>query len=435
VFPAPAHGENSAYSPSPADVRRTFLDTRHETERLAQPLSPEDQVVQSMTDASPAKWHRAHTTWFFETFVLLPYLRGYSAFNESYGYLFNSYYDAIGARHPRPQRGLLTRPSCEEVATYRRHVDAAMDDLFGTVTDDQTWASISEVILIGIHHEQQHQELLLMDILHAFSCNSVEPAYLSGPTLAASANVSSPLTWTELAGGTFTVGHEPSHGFAFDNEGPRHDVVIEPFRIADRLVTNREWLEFMEDGGYQRPEFWLSDGWAFSQEAAWTAPGYWKQEDDSTWSQFSLHGRHAIDLDAPVCHVSFYEAEAFATWCGKRLATEFEWEVAAHTASIEGNFLTSGALRPLAASDNKSLGQMFGDVWEHSRSPYTPYPGFKIAEGAIGEYNGKFMSNQMVLRGGSCVTPDNHIRLTYRNFFYPHQRWMFAGVRLTEDLQ
>ncbi len=431
MFSASATGEKSAPLPSAADVLKRFQGVRNETDRLAQPLSPEDQVVQSMTDASPTKWHRAHTTWFFETFVLQPFLTDYSLFDEAYGYLFNSYYEAVGERHPRPDRGLLTRPSSDEIAAYRQHVDSAMGELLQSAADE-SWVDLSALILLGTHHEQQHQELLLMDILHAFSCNTLEPKYAGGVPL--ETTDMSRLAWMEVEGGAFSIGHEPEGGFAFDNEGPRHDVLVQPFLIANRLVTNGEWLAFMKDGGYKRPELWLADGWAVAQNSGWAAPGYWRDEGNSDWSQFSLRGRQSLNLDAPVCHISFYEADAFATWSGKRLPTEFEWEVASQRDSETGNLLSSGALRPLPASADKPLAQMFGDVWEHTRSAYSPYPRFKVADGAIGEYNGKFMSNQMVLRGGSCVTPGNHIRRTYRNFFYPHQRWMFAGLRLVEDI-
>ena len=419
---APVHERES--------VLARYIEVRRETERLAAPLSPEDQVVQSMPDASPAKWHRAHTTWFFETFLLAPSLPGYAVFDDGYGYLFNSYYEAIGARHPRPHRGLLTRPDCGEVAAYRTHVDRAMEDLIENAVDE-TWASIAPLVILGTHHEQQHQELLLMDILHAFSCNRLEPAYAGStplPTRQAGA-----LTWTEIPEGTHPVGAKAEDGFFFDNEGPCHDVLLRPFRMANRLATNAEWLEFMDDGGYRRPEFWLADGWAMVQEQGWGAPKYWDKLEGGEWTQFSLRGRQPVNPDAPVCHVSFYEADAFASWAGKRLPTETEWEVASHLAEPDANLLPRDALRPQPAGTADRLEQMFGDVWEHTRSPYTPYPGFKAPAGAVGEYNGKFMSNQMVLRGGCCVTPGNHIRRTYRNFFYPHQRWMFAGVRLAED--
>ncbi len=408
---------------------------RTKTESLAAPLSAEDQNLQSMPDASPAKWHRAHTTWFFETFILSPFESDYRCFDPQFGYLFNSYYEAVGARHPRPIRGFLTRPDCATVDAYRSHVDSTIETLL-TDTDDVTWDSVGGLITLGLHHEQQHQELLLMDILHGFSCNPTEPSY-AGPT-PLPAQTAPALDWTEFDGGLVEIGHQDGDGvetFHFDNEGPRHSIHLNPFRIANRLVTNGEWLAFIENGGYDKPELWLSDGWAGVQEEKWTAPLYWRLEDDQTWSAFGLRGRQPLNHDAPVCHVSSYEADAFATWSGKRLPTEAEWETAASAVKIDGNFLSQGALRALPTPSGDGIQQMYGDVWEHTRSPYVPYPGFKPDPGAIGEYNGKFMSNQMVLRGGCCVTPPGHIRLTYRNFYYPHQRWMFAGVRLAEDLE
>lgn len=427
-----------ASKPSRDDLLAQFRAVRAQTETLAGPLSPEDQVIQSMEDASPAKWHRAHTTWFFETFLLTPHATRYSVFDPAFGYLFNSYYEAVGARHPRPKRGMLTRPDCATVAQYRAHVDSAMDG-FITSMDEQTWDAVHPVITLGMNHEQQHQELMLMDMLHGFSANPLEPGY-ERPTPLPS-NDAPVLTWTDFTGGLYDVGADTESSqttFAFDNEGPRHQVHLVPFRIANRLVTNREWLAFMADGGYERPELWLADGWAQVQQEGWQAPLYWRNEDDESWTAFGLRGRQPVNLNAPVCHISTYEADAYATWAGKRLPTEFEWEVAASTVkssvTSNANLLSKGSLRPLPAGNTQGLQQMIGDVWEHTRSPYAPYPGFKVAEGAIGEYNGKFMANQMVLRGGCCVTPADHIRTTYRNFFYPHQRWMFAGVRLAEDL-
>ncbi|MEQ8508815.1 MAG: ergothioneine biosynthesis protein EgtB [Rhodospirillaceae bacterium] len=409
-----------------------FAQTRSQTEALAEPLSPEDQTIQSMEDASPAKWHRAHTSWFFETFVLSPHEIGYEPFKASFNYLFNSYYEAVGARHPRPHRGLLTRPSAAEVGDYRGHVDAAVSKLIADCCDE-TWSAVAPLIILGLNHEQQHQELLLMDILHAFSCNPLEPAY-TGTTPLLSASTSN-IEWIDFDGGIHQVGIDQNaeQRFFFDNEGPRHDVALRPFRLANRLVTNAEWIAFIEDGGYKQTDLWLADAWTMIQSKGWSAPLYWRKEDDQSWSAFGLRGRQPVSPNAPVCHVSFYEADAFAAWSGKRLPTESEWEIAARAQDIDGNFLSRHALRPLPAPAGSTLSQMYGDVWEHTSSPYTPYPGFKAAKGAVGEYNGKFMSNQMVLRGGSCVTPEGHIRSTYRNFFYPHQRWMFAGVRLAED--
>ena len=406
-----------------------FLGVRAETERLASPLSEEDQVVQSMPDASPTKWHRAHVTWFFETFVVAPNLPGYDIFDPAFGYLFNSYYEAVGERQFRPERGLLTRPENSRVTAYRGHVD----DAFATLArkaDDATWRRVTPLTVLGLHHEQQHQELLLMDILHAFSRNALHPAYRPyRPAPALSAPES---TWFEHPGGNVEIGHRGA-GFAFDNEGPRHAVHLEPFRLASRLVTNAEWKEFMADDGYARPEFWLMDGIGRARDAGWRAPGYWRQVD-GVWHQMTLEGLIEVNDQAPVCHVSYYEADAFARWSGHRLPTEAEWEVFAAEQPIEGNLSGTGFLRPRPAlADAERPRQMFGDVWEWTASPYCPYPGFRTAAGAVGEYNGKFMVNQMVLRGGCLATPEGHVRPTYRNFFYPHMRWTFAGLRIASD--
>ncbi|MDG2243077.1 MAG: ergothioneine biosynthesis protein EgtB [Rhodospirillaceae bacterium] len=418
---------------SRSQILTRLKETRALTDMLSAPLTPEDQTIQSMPDASPVKWHRAHTTWFFETFVLAPHAQDYGLYDTTYGHLFNSYYEAIGARHPRPERGLLARPSSEEIGKYRSHVNEVTSTLIEHCSED-LWRTIKPLIILGINHEQQHQELLLMDVLHAFSCNPTEPAYARIIPLAAQSP--RPMTWTELPGGVFEIGFDPrtENEFAFDNEGPRHEILLRPFRIANRLVTNQEWLNFIDDGGYTRPEFWLADGWAHLQNNGWSAPLYWRKSAGNGWSAFGLRGRRPINPNAPVNHVSYYEANAFAAWSGKRLPTEAEWETAAETVAIDGNLLPSGSLQPIPASSSEKLFQMIGDVWEHTQSPYVPYPGFKAAAGAVGEYNGKFMSNQMVLRGGSCATPAGHIRKSYRNFYYPHQRWMFAGVRLAEDL-
>lgn len=405
---------------------------RATTLSIAAPLSSEDQVVQSMPDASPTKWHLAHTTWFFETFILAPMLPGYVSFDVNYNYLFNSYYESVGARHPRPQRGLLTRPSNEEVTQYRAHVDEGMEDL---LVRSNWWNAerLSGLLLLGINHEQQHQELMLTDILHAFSCNPLSPAYQPMHRQIEPGAVLD-REWIAYSGGLYEVGHDGDE-FAFDNEGPRHQVFVRPFRLAARPVTNGEWQAFIDDGGYRRPELWLSDGWAIVQSEAWRAPLYWRAERGNGWIM-TLAGLQPLELAAPVCHVSYYEADAFARWRSKRLPTEFEWEIAARGAAPQGNMFGTGALRPCPdACPRGGAGprQMFGDVWELTSSPYTPYPGYRPTSGAIGEYNGKFMCNQMVLRGGSCVTPDGHIRATYRNFFYPHQRWQFSGVRLADD--
>ncbi len=417
-------------NPEPAcreTVAARFRACRGLTESLAAQLAPEDQIPQSMTDASPTKWHRAHTTWFFDTFLLQPHLDGYAPIDSRYGFLFNSYYEAAGARHPRPQRGLVTRPTVGEVTAYRVHVDDAMLRLIETA-DETSWTSIAPLIELGIAHEEQHDELILMDILHLFSRNSLHPAF--APYKPAQVQPASKMEWLHFDGGIVEIGHD-GNGFAFDCEGPRHEVLLRPYQLASRLVTNGEWKAFMADGGYDRAALWLSDGWATVNQEGWTTPLYW-QEVDETWHAMTLSGLRPVEDDAPVCHVSHYEADAYATWAGKRLPTESEWENAAAELEPVGNTLGSGLLRAAPATGG-GLQQMFGDVWEWTQTPYVAYPGFKPAAGAVGEYNGKFMSNQMVLRGGCCATPDNHLRPTYRNFFYPHMRWMFAGLRLAED--
>ena len=377
-----------------------------------------------MPDASPAKWHLAHTTWFWETFLLAPHLAGYTRFDARFSYLFNSYYEAVGDRHPRPQRGLLTRPSADEVVAYRRHVDDAMQRLL-----DGGAPGLHPLIELGLAHEEQHQELLLMDALHLFAQSPLRPAYSRAPEgLGADPG---PMGFVDFAGGIARVGHE-GEGFAFDNESPTHEVLLQPYRLADRLVTNAEWLAFMQDEGYGRAELWLADGWTLSQADGWRAPLYWFEGADG-WQEMTLLGPRPIDLHAPVSHVSHYEADAYAAWAGARLPTEFEWEHAARSLPARGNFLSRGRLMTAAAGSGEGLRQMFGDAWEWTRSAYQPYPGFAAGAGAIGEYNGKFMSGQMVLRGGACVTPAGHVRTSYRNFFYPHQRWMFSGVRLAKD--
>ena len=380
-----------------------FHSVRGETERRAAPLSPEDQVVQSMPDASPTKWHRAHTTWFFEQFLLKPHAAGYRVFDERFGYLFNSYYVAAGPRHARPERGLVTRPGSDEVRAYRAHVDQAATQLIADA-DAATLAKIIPIVEIGLNHEQQHQELLLTDILHAFAQNPTCPAYdpeWRAPALEAERG------FADLPAGIHVAGHG-GDGFCFDNEQPAHQVLLRDVSIARNLVTNKEWLAFMADGGYLTPSLWLSDGWNTVQAEHWNAPGYWR-EVDGEWLVLTLGGLRRVDPAAPVCHVSYYEADAFARWAGKHLPTEFEWEVAARAGV---------------------LADAFGAVWQWTRSAYSPYPGYRAAEGALGEYNGKFMINQMVLRGSSLATPEGHTRVTYRNFFYPPARWQFTGLRL-----
>jgi ergothioneine biosynthesis protein EgtB len=388
----------------PADLEARFLDVRAHTEALAAPLSAEDQTVQSMPDVSPTKWHRAHTTWFFETFLLQPSLAGYEPFHPQYGYLFNSYYETVGERHPRVDRGQLSRPGIAEIADYRVHVDAAMRDLLARPLGRST----AGLVELGLHHEQQHQELLLMDIKHVLSRNPMLPAYAEEPM--PFHGTGSADRWLSHRGGLVEIGHD-GDGFSFDNETPRHTVHLHPFALSERPVSCGEWLAFIEDDGYARPDLWLSDGWAAVQAQGWDAPAYWFRDGDEQ-RVFTLHGPQPIAPDDPVCHVSYYEADAYARWAGTRLPTEAEWEVVRE------------------AQD----GRAFGDVWEWTSSAYLPYPGFHPAAGAVGEYNGKFMVSQHVLRGGSIATPSGHCRPTYRNFFPPGARWPFTGLRLARDL-
>lgn len=406
-------------------LKASFDFVRSESLALAEGLSDADATVQSMEDASPAKWHLAHVTWFFERFVLREHLPGYSPFDERYDYLFNSYYDAVGERHPRPRRGMLTRPALNDVLAYRTHVDRAMDSLLSGGAS----AALSKLVMLGLHHEQQHQELFLTDILHLFSQNPIKPAFrIPEPRLMK--GDAAPLAWTRFEGGLVEIGHK-GEGFAFDCEGPRHKVWLEPFEIANRAVTNEEWLEFMNDGGYERPDHWLADGWAMCQAEGWNAPLYWCKEDGD-WSTMTLRGRQPVDPQAPVCHVSQYEADAYASWSGARLPSEAEWETAASDVTLDGNDAGKRRLSP-APQSGKGLIGLFGDVWEWTQSAYSPYPGFEAEEGAVGEYNGKFMSGQYVLRGGACSTPEGHVRATYRNFFHPGKRWQFSGVRLARN--
>jgi ergothioneine biosynthesis protein EgtB len=410
-------------------VADRYAAVRSATVALAAPLSPEDCALQSMPDASPVKWHLAHTTWFLETFVLERFVPGYRPFHPHFRVLYNSYYVAVGARHPRPERGLISRPSLADVLAYREHVDARIGPVLADAEHD---AELAALITLGLEHEQQHQELILTDLKHLFSCNPLQPAYQPHwPFACASAEAP---RWIDLAGGLVQAGHE-ADGFCFDNELPRHRVYLAPYRLASHPVTHGDFLAFVEDGGYRRPELWLSLGWDTVQARRWTAPQYWDLRD-GTWTTFTLHGRVAIDRDVPMTHVSYFEAEAYARWAGARLPTEFEWEAAAAGAPVEGNFVESGALHPLASSATAPAGvpaRLFGDNWEWTQSAYAPYPGFAPAAGAIGEYNGKFMCNQFVLRGGSCATPRAHIRATYRNFFPPDARWQFSGLRLARD--
>jgi ergothioneine biosynthesis protein EgtB len=418
-----------------ATMRDSFAAVRRVSEALAANLSPEDQAIQSMPDVSPTKWHLAHTTWFFETFILKAFDPAYRVFDPAFAYLFNSYYEAAGPRHPRPQRGLLSRPTVEIVAAYRDHVTASLLRLINDASDE-AWRKAAPLIELGLHHEQQHQELILMDIKHVLSVNPLLPAY-QPPRPRALPNIEPEPNWVPCAGGLLEIGHV-GDGFAFDNEGPRHKVWVEPFRLATHPVNCGEFLEFIGAGGYRRAEFWLSEGWAAVNEQDWEAPLYWRNVDGE-WRIFTLSGEKRVEPAEPVCHVSFYEADAFARWAGCRLPTEAEWEIAAADVALAGNLADSGRYHPrpdggVPDGGPAGLRQMIGDVWEWTASPYVAYPRFRPVAGAIGEYNGKFMSNQMVLRGGAAVTPAGHMRITYRNFFPPAARWAFSGLRLAEDI-
>jgi ergothioneine biosynthesis protein EgtB len=405
-----------------------YASVRAQTERLAEPLSAEDCALQSMTDASPTKWHLAHTSWYFETFVLEEAAPGYRVFRQPFRVLFNSYYNSVGEQYARPARGLLSRPSLDEVFAYRHHVDRHMAELLDKEPDLDP--ELCDVILLGLHHEQQHQELVLTDLKHAFGCNPLDPAYRDAPEPEPTA--ADALAWHAYEEGLFQFGHD-GRGFAFDNELPRHRFFLEAFELASRPVTNGEYLEFIEAGGYRQPTLWLSDGWATLQDRGWEAPLYWRR-DRAGFTTLTLSGRRALRPEEPVCHVSYYEADAFARWSGARLPTEFEWERAAAALPVEGNFAEDGRLHPGPAVRRADAPvQLFGDVWEWTGSPYVPYPGYRPPAGALGEYNGKFMSNQLVLRGGSCATPRSHVRSSYRNFFYPDARWQFSGIRLARD--
>lgn len=400
-----------------------YRAVRAATRRIAEPLSAEDACVQSMPDASPTKWHLGHTTWFFETFVLARETPDRPPFDDAFAVLFNSYYNAVGEQFSRPRRGLLTRPSLDRVEAYRDEVDAAVERCFERGIDDDGL----RLVEIGLHHEQQHQELALMDVRHLLSCNPTDPVYADDP--GGPSRADKDVEWIDFDGGTATLGHD-GRGFAFDNEGPRHDVLLQPFSLASRPVSNGDYLAFLDDGGYRRAEHWLADGWAAVQERGWEAPHGWRRVDGA-WTEFTLHGRRPVDPAEPVCHVSYFEADAFARWAGARLPTEAEWEVASRGLDERhGAFVEDGRLRPTVPAGDAPLAGMFGGVWEWTQSSYAPYPGYRAPEGAIGEYNGKFMVSQYVLRGGCCATPRSHIRRTYRNFFYPWTRWQFGGIRL-----
>jgi ergothioneine biosynthesis protein EgtB len=412
-------------------LRDQYQQVRKFSETLCRPLATEDYVIQPMPDASPTKWHLAHVSWFFETFLLKPFVADYRSPNPGYAYLFNSYYNAIGDRYPRPQRGHISRPTVDETYRYRAHVDERVLDLV-ECADDRDLPRIAPIVTLGLHHEQQHQELMLTDLKFMLSRNPLHPVYVERP--AQPAGDVGPTGWVFFPEGIAWIGHEGSD-FAFDNEEPRHREFVPSFRLASRLVTNAEYLAFMQDGGYERPEFWLSMGWAAVQQEGWRAPLYW-ENDDGAWSEFTLSGFRAVDLAEPVTHISYFEADAYARWAGMRLPTEAEWELAATSVPIEGNFVERGRYHPAPldfGQGDRGLRQMFGDVWEWTQSSYSAYPGFRTAPGALGEYNGKFMCNQYVLRGGSCATSQAHIRPTYRNFFPPEARWQFSGVRLAQD--
>jgi ergothioneine biosynthesis protein EgtB len=411
-------------------VAARYASVRKATEQLVKPLSPEDCALQSMPDASPVKWHLAHTSWFFETFILERCVPDYRPFHPAYRVLFNSYYNAVGEKHPRPERGLVSRPGLAEVLAYRRHVDARMADVLARLPSGR--GELSALVELGVHHEEQHQELILTDLKHLLWKNPQRPAY--GGRWPLTPIRGRKARWVGFGAGLVEIGHR-GDDFAFDNERPRHSVVLRPFEVSSHPVTHGDFLSFMEDGGYERAELWLSSGWDTVQAQGWRAPQYWERSGND-WTTFTLHGKVKVDPHTPICHVSLYEADAFARWSGARLPSEAEWEVVASQAPVEGNFVESGALHPLALRDEPpppGLAQLFGDVWEWTQSAYSAYPGFRPAAGAIGEYNGKFMCNQYVLRGGSCATPRAHIRATYRNFFPPEARWQFSGLRLARD--
>lgn len=410
--------------PGPADAGSLadfYRQVRALSLRLCETLGPEDMTVQSMPDASPVKWHLAHVTWFFEHFILKDRVSGYRPIDDTYHYLFNSYYYTAGDMYLRPRRGLLSRPTVEEIVSYRGHVDAHMLRMIEHADEN-----LSFLVALGLNHEQQHQELLLTDIKHALAQNPLYPVFREDA--AAPGTSGGALEWQGFAGGVTEIGCE-GNGFCYDNETPCHRVWLEDFEIATRPVTHGEYLEFIRAGGYHTPEFWLSDGWTTVQSEGWTAPLYWLDEERC----FTLGGLKPLDMNAPVTHISFYEADAYARWASARLPTEAEWETAARGLAVEGNFLESGALQP-RGQDGDGLRQMYGDVWEWTASAYAPYPGFRPLAGSLGEYNGKFMSSQRVLRGGSCASSRDHVRATYRNFFYPHQRWQFTGLRLARDI-
>jgi ergothioneine biosynthesis protein EgtB len=430
---ATARKRSQAESSSAEKLLTRFHEVRNFSAKLAENLAPEDCVVQSMPEVSPTKWHLAHTTWFFETFILKKWVAGYRDAVPEYAYLFNSYYNAAGAMHRRDLRGLISRPTVEETKKYRVSVNSDIDDLVGRA-DEKLFREIEPILTLGIHHEQQHQELLVTDIKHIFAQNPLYPVFW--PRKIRNDRIdTAPVKFVEFDEATVEIGHE-GNGFAYDNEGPRHRALVLSFALANRLVTNGEYLQFITDGGHSRAELWLSLGWTTVNEQNWRAPLYWVEREGEWWN-FTLSGLRKIDPSEPVTHLSYFEADAYANWAGARLPTEFEWERAAAKIDIDGNFVETERFHPAALnqpSRNGELAQMFGDVWEWTRSSYSPYPGYRAEPGALGEYNGKFMCNQYVLRGGSCATSRTHIRKTYRNFFQPDKRWQFTGIRLARDL-
>ena len=429
-----AEGTASACTHPKSLLAERYRSVRGETERLCKGLSAEDQMVQSCAEASPVKWHQAHTSWFFETFVLREFLAGYQPFHEDFHWLFNSYYKSLGEEIPEKSlRASFSRPSLDQIIAFRAHVDAAIARL---LENDAPEEALRRIVL-GLNHEQQHQELALTDIEHAFFINPLHPVYAESAERGLHTKPAGKLAWTSFAGGLAEIGYplqnDDPMDFCFDNETPRHTVYLQPYRLANRLTTVREYLEFMEDGGYRRPELWLSEGWETMEREGWNSPLYWKRSAQDEWRVFTLAGWQSLEsvMETPVCHVSLFEADAFARWSRRRLPTEAEWEIAAQSLPVHGNLLESRTFAPRVAT-GEGLQQIFGDCWEWMASPYTGYPGYQPLPGALGEYNGKFMSSQVLLRGGSCVTPESHVRATYRNFFTPATRWQFSGIRLAD---
>jgi ergothioneine biosynthesis protein EgtB len=408
-------------------LKLAYSRVREFSELLCKPLKQDDFQIQSIPQTSPPKWHIAHVSWFFETFILTEYQANYQTFCDKYDFLFNSYYYTHGNMHPRPKRGLLSRPTVDEIFQYRLFVDEKIHNLIDSV-DESKWEEMAVRIVLGLHHEQQHQELLLMDVKHNFNCNPLKPAYRED--LITLKGNQQALNWIKIDGGIKSIGNH-GDGFCFDNETPNHEVLLKPFKLATRFITNSEYLEFIKDGGYSNPALWLSDGWANIQTHGWKHPLYWSI-DDNTRQQFTLGGDRELNMDEPVCHISYYEADAFARWSGNRLPLESEFETMLLSKPITGNFIEDDLLHPAPTTEEN---QWYGNLWAWTSSPYTAYPGFKPLSGTMGEYNGKFMSNQMVLRGGSCVTSVDHVRPSYRNFFYPDERWAFTGLRLAADLE